>query len=150
MVLWPWTGGGIWASTSNFIPGLESRVGAGLWARRMTKPAANEKLAPLLPAVLCAAVFVLLAIFLGSAPQGYIRTASLFEWWFSQLLNPASESEHGWLILGLSAWLLWRNVRAARGDTADGDAVWPAVVALAVGLALHALGFVAQQTRISI
>ncbi|MFM9079013.1 MAG: exosortase/archaeosortase family protein [Opitutaceae bacterium] len=116
----------------------------------MWKPAANERIAPLLPAVFCATVFVLLATVLGSAPQGYIKTSSLWVWWFGQLLNPASESEHGWLILGLGGWLLWRNVRAARGDTGDGGAVWPAVVAFAGGLALHVVGFVAQQTRISI
>ena len=86
----------------------------------------------------------------GNPVRGYIDTASLFHWWFSQLLNPASESEHGWLILGLGGWLLWRNVRAARGNTGDGGAVWPAAGALAGGLALHVVGFVAQQTRISI
>ncbi|MFM8333950.1 MAG: exosortase/archaeosortase family protein, partial [Opitutaceae bacterium] len=71
-------------------------------------------------------------------------------WWFSQLLNPASEAEHGWLILGLSGWLLWRNVRAAPTEAVVAGTVWPAAVAFMVGLALHALGFVAQQTRISI
>ena len=71
----------------------------------------------------------MLASFLGSAPQGYIRTSSLFVWWFSQLLKPASEAEHGWIILGLSGWLLWRNVRAAPTEAVDAGTFWPAAVA---------------------
>ena len=88
--------------------------------------------------------------FCGNAVRGYIDTKSLFHWWFYQLLNPASEAEHGWLILGLSGWLFWRNLHGARTGAADAGAVWPAAIALTGGLALHALGFVAQQTRISI
>ena len=102
------------------------------------------------PALVAGAVAGVLLHFWGNAARGYIGTASVFEWWIFQWLNPASESEHGWLILGLSGWLLWRNVRAAPGEGAGTAAVWPAAVALAGGLGLHALGFVAQQTRISI
>ena len=146
----------------------QARSGFGFWRRLcqakgvrirhspMTSrsPAQSDRSPPdtgrWIPALGAGIVAVVLLHLWGNAVRGYIGTTSLFEWWFFQLLNPASEAEHGWLILGLSAWLLWRNVRAARGDTADGDAVWPAVVAFVGGLALHALGFVAQQTRISI
>ena len=46
----------------------------------------------------------------GNATRGYIDTTSLFYWWGYQWTNEASESEHGWLILGLSVWLFWRNL----------------------------------------
>lgn len=99
-----------------------------------------------------AAGAVLLALFqfAGNPVRGYIDTASLFYWWGWQWFNPGSEAEHGPLILGLSGWLLWRNLRAAgRGNLAPGS-VWPAAAALAAGLALYALSFLAQQTRLGI
>lgn len=133
---------------------------------------------------MCALAGAALFQFFGNANRGYIDTASLFYWWGYQWTNPGSESEHGWLILGLSVWLLWRNVRTrvegeGRGgkssrewrgaggegrraidDTAPGQSeignrqsaisVWQSALALVAGLALHALGFVAQQARISI
>ncbi len=100
--------------------------------------------------------------FFGNANRGYIDTASLFYWWGFQWANPGSETEHGWLILGLSAWLFWRNLgifdsrfsnfdsRATQSRFARWQPAFPAVAAMAAGLALHALGFVAQQARISI
>jgi len=121
--------------------------------------------------------------FFGNATHGYIDTSSLFYWWGYQWVNPASEGEHGWLILGLSGWLFWRSLRSAEcgarnaelGQPEAGernqehltqeqgtgkigsiprsafrDPPWPALVALLAGLAIHALGFAAQQTRISI
>ncbi|MDO8543001.1 MAG: exosortase/archaeosortase family protein [Opitutaceae bacterium] len=57
--------------------------------------------------------------FFGNAVRGYVNTPSLFYWWTFQWSNPGSETEHGWLILGLSAWLLWRNVRMADPQIAD-------------------------------
>ncbi|MBM3854726.1 MAG: exosortase/archaeosortase family protein, partial [Verrucomicrobia bacterium] len=113
----------------------------------------------------CALAGVALFQFFGNPNRGYIDTASLFYWWGFQWTNPGSETEHGWLILGLSAWLFWRNLRNADGrlPMADSQAVqsplgtrhsaispWPPAIAMLVALALHALGFVAQQARISI
>jgi EpsI family protein len=109
-----------------------------------------------------------------------VDTASLFWWWISQWIDPHAETEHGWLILGISAWLLWRGLgnsdfgmrlgtRASAGEAralnAEGtEAAEPEhprsefrvgqctapLVAILVALLLHAVGFVAQQTRISI
>ena len=98
-------------------------------------------------ALACALAGAALFQFFGNAGRGYIDTASLFHWWGYQWLNPASETEHGWVILGLSGWLLWRQRRPV--DHAAGFPV-AAVVALAVALLLHAAGFAAQQARISI
>ncbi len=99
-------------------------------------------------ALACAAAAFLLFQFWGNATRGYIATDSLFHWWFSQWVNPASENEHAWLILALSLFLFGRNLRQ-QGSERRSDAV-KAAGALAAGLALHALGYVAQQPRISI
>lgn len=103
--------------------------------------------------------FVLFQWF-GNATRGYIDTRSVFYWWTYQWWNPASETQHGWLILAISVWLLWRNLRNAEcgvrtaecgnPQSAIANSQWPAFAAMAAGLALHAVGFVAQQTRVSI
>jgi exosortase len=49
--------------------------------------------------------------FAGNASHGYVKTDSMFWWWISQWLDPQAETEHGWLILGVSVWLLWRGLR---------------------------------------
>src|SRR5436190_16138824 len=88
--------------------------------------------------------------FFGNASHGYNKTDSMFWWWVSQWLDPAAETEHGWLILGLSGWLLWRNRKIAETGDRKPENIWPALGAMAGGLALHAVGFAVQQTRFSI
>lgn len=113
----------------------------------------------LAPALVAAAAGAILFQCWGNSGTGYIKSASLFYWWGIQWLNPASETEHGWLILGLSAWLFWRNLGNAKRQMPNGEVerasaafgIWnSAFGAMAGGLALHVLGFAAQQTRISI
>jgi EpsI family protein len=139
----------------------------------MASPVAGDSRArrpQLAAAVVCALAGLALFQFAGNATRGYIDTASLFHWWGFQWLDPQSETEHGWLILGLSAWLLWRNLRAADGGgrraeggdlTSGGGAAVPTLdsrpstfvpplAALLAGLALHLLGYAVQQTRVSI
>ena len=109
-------------------------------------------------ALACALAGAVLFQFFGNAGRGYIDTASLFHWWGFQWLNPASETEHGWLILGASAWLLWRNLREGRsllaGDSSNhrlqAGSCLPAFAAMLAGLGLHLLGFAGQQARVSI
>ena len=48
--------------------------------------------------------------FWGNATRGYIATRSVFWWWGSQWFSPASETQHGVMVLGIAAWLLWRNL----------------------------------------
>ncbi len=117
-----------------------------------------------LAALGCAGAGAVVFQFFGNASRGYIDTASLFHWWGFQWINPASETEHGWLILGASAWLLWRNLKGAESLELSAESQTPkdrtlssqlstlssAAAAMAAGLALHALGFAAQQARISI
>ena len=105
--------------------------------------------------------------FFGNATRGYINTASVLGWWGYQWFDPASETEHGLLIVALSGWLGWRNLRraprgelggagaaagGAGGETGAAAGAWPwaAFGAMAGGLALHAVGFAGQQTRVSI
>jgi exosortase len=131
------------------------------------------------PAVLCALVAVVLWQFFGSAARGYVNTASLFRWWTSQWFDAGAETEHGVIVLAVSAWLLWRNLwsgewrvpsgqaRVASGEWRVASAENPneircgdrnsafgtwhsALAAMLAGLALHAVGFAAQQARISI
>lgn len=63
-----------------------------------------------LPAVASALAGFAVFQFWGNATRGYIATRSVFWWWGSQWFNPASETQHGIMILGIAAWLLWRNL----------------------------------------
>ena len=101
-----------------------------------------------LPAVACAAAGAALFQFWGNATHGYIATNSLFYWWGFQWVNPESETEHAWLVLGLSLFLLWRNLR--RGGPDERPAAVDGAWALVGGLLLHTLGYIAQQPRVSI
>jgi exosortase len=112
------------------------------------------------PGLACALAGAAVFQFFGNATRGYIDSASLFYWWGFQWVNPNSETEHGLLILPLAGWLLLRNLRSREIGSGSkeqgarsreqGDRAWPGVVAMGAGLALHALGFAAQQTRVSI
>ncbi len=108
------------------------------------------------PALVCALAGGAVFQFFGNASFGYIKSASLFWWWGYQWVNPESETEHGLIILALSAWLLWRNLRENRSDGSyeshrtDAESHWPALAAMAAALALHVVGFAAQQARISV
>ncbi|MCF7688398.1 MAG: EpsI family protein [Cephaloticoccus sp.] len=100
-------------------------------------------------AVACAAMGFAVFQFWGNATQGYIESNSLFYWWGFQWANAASEMEHGWMILGLSLWLFWRNalqLPVAPNPAQPGRAL----LAMGVGLGLHVLGYAVQQSRISI
>ncbi len=104
-----------------------------------------------LPIVLLAGAGLAVFQFFGNASRGYIDTDSLFYWWAYQWSTPASETEHGWLILAISAWLLWRNLkqRSAVSDQRSVKTRW-VLAALLGGLLIHLLGYAMQQTRISI
>lgn len=105
-------------------------------------------------AAACALAGAAVFQFFGNVNRGYIDTASLFYWWGFQWSNPDSETEHGWLVLGLAVWVLWRNVKASGdeigGEGPRGELGWLAGGAMVAGLAIHAMGFIAQQARVSI
>jgi hypothetical protein len=99
-------------------------------------------------ALVCAVAGFLLFNFWGNATHGYIATNSLFYWWGFQWVNPDSETEHAWLVLAISLVLLRRNL--GRNGPASVPENTGALIALVCGVLLHAVGYVAQQPRISI
>lgn len=144
-------------------------------------PVTPVRAAPLpdrrLASAVCALAGLVVFQFFGNGSRGYIDTSSLFYWWGFQWFNPGSETEHGPMILGLSVWLFWRNLKQTsdvRGQTSeDGDqrsgeqgfslqstgssdlkseiSNFKCAAAAAVfGLALHGLGYAVEQARISI
>ena len=98
----------------------------------------------------CAAAGACLFQFFGNSTRGYIGTSSLFHWWGYQWVNPGSETQHGLLVLAISAGLLIRNLRREAPIGAVGSPPGWTGAALAGGLLLHSLGFVAEQARLSI
>jgi len=103
------------------------------------------------PALACAFSGAAVFQFLGNSTRSYIGSASLFYWWGFQWVNPRSETQHGLLILGISLFLAARNLGRSRGhDTGKLAETLPPVAAMACGLLLHAVGFVAEQARVSI
>ncbi|MDB6115689.1 MAG: hypothetical protein JWQ62_2634 [Lacunisphaera sp.] len=119
--------------------------------------AASDRRASFIAPVACALAGLVVFQFFGNSTHGYVETHSLFYWWGYQWTNPQSESEHGWLILAISAWLLGRNVRGselARDSAHHREQTrshsWTAAIALSGGLAVHLLGYAVQQGRISI
>ena len=105
---------------------------------------------------MCAGAGFVVFQFFGNATRGYVDTGSVFWWWVSQWLDPQAETEHGWLVLGISAWVFWRNLTRAesgRGEVrraGESASELAAYGVMAVALGGHAVGFVAQQTRVSI
>lgn len=131
----------------------------------MSRVSATTRARSWVAAGVCAGAGLVVFQFFGNATRGYVDTASVFWWWVSQWLDLQAETEHGWLVLGISAWVLGRNLKGAQsgepraesrregrevrgsGESASELAAY-GVMALALGL--HAVGFVAQQTRVSI
>ena len=100
------------------------------------------------PALLCGlAGFGIFSAY-GNANHGYIDTSSLFVWWVRQWIEPASELQHAWILLVLSLWIFWRNLKASPPDNAGRPAL--ATVCLCGALLLHGLAFQMQQARFSI
>lgn len=119
----------------------------------MSNPAAKTTaLDPkrLATAAFCALAGLVVFQFFGNAARGYIDSASLFYWWGYQWANPQSESEHGWLIFGLSCWLFARNLRASDKERGASNKIGLATAAMVAGLAIHLLGYALTQTRVSI
>lgn len=113
-----------------------------------------RKLSRWLPVLVCALAGAAVFQLFGNSTRGYIDTPSLFWWWGYQWVDPRSETQHGWLILGLSGWLFWRNLKiTGRGNPESkpgNDKYAPAVAAMLAALALHAAGYAVQQARISL
>ena len=113
--------------------------------------AVNRGRSAILTGFLCAVPGLLVFQFLGNSTHGYIDTSSLYYWWGYQWLNPASETQHGWLVLAISVWLAGRNLAAERAAShAPRETLGVPAAAMAGGLALHALGYLSEQARVSV
>lgn len=83
---------------------------------------------------------------LGNSTFGYKDTASLFGW-LHYCYSQKTEEEHVFIVpflVGILAW--WKRgelLSAAKGSW------WPAVALLGLAVALHLVGYVVQQTRLS-
>jgi exosortase len=103
------------------------------------------------PPLVCVVSGILIFQFLGNSTRGYIGSASLFYWWGFQWFDRGSETQHGLLILGISVWLVIRNLRLQPvGPGVGRSTVTAAWVAMMGGLLLHVLGFISEQARASI
>lgn len=117
----------------------------------MTRAPAKSQLRMRWMALACAVAGAAVFQFFGNATRGYVNSGSALWWWVSQWLDPRAETEHGWLILAIAGWLFWRNLhRDNRDAEAPSFGRWLPGWAMAGALALNAVGFVAQQTRLSV
>jgi exosortase len=106
---------------------------------------------PWTAAMVCAVSGAFVFQFFGNSTRGYIGTSSLFYWWGFQWFNPASETQHGMLIFGISCWLFFRNARTETDRRLIFEAPETfATCAMLLGLSVHLLGYISQQARISV
>ncbi|MBI3878210.1 MAG: exosortase/archaeosortase family protein [Verrucomicrobia bacterium] len=83
----------------------------------------------------------------GNSTLGYVKTSSLFGWMNYAYQNSADD-EHGYVIpLVVLALLWWKRAELV---ALPKRVWWPALALVALALVLHALGFIVQQTRVSI
>jgi exosortase len=85
--------------------------------------------------------------FLGNSTFGYVETPSLFGW-MKYVMTTSLDDEHGlimpFVVLGLMWWKRKILLEVPKRHW------WPALALIALGLVLHLLGYMVQQTRISI
>ncbi len=92
--------------------------------------------------------FVLFQFF-GNSTRGFLETRSMFHWWVSDWFNFEGETTHGPLILILSGWILWRNLKIATPGSNQSRFLL-GIFLVWGGLMLHFIGYLVQQTRLSI
>jgi len=93
------------------------------------------------------AAWVLLFQYLGLTTGIAGKTGSLFSWMWGKWDDPANDAGHGKLIPLVVLAVLW--ARRERLVKSVAGVWWPALLALALALALHLVGFVVQQPRLS-
>lgn len=91
--------------------------------------------------------WLILFHFLGNSTLGYVDTPSLFGW-LTWMYSRSPEEDHLWLIPFLVGGLMWWKREELM--SVDKRVWWPALALVVVGVVLHVLGFVVQQTRVSV
>jgi exosortase len=96
------------------------------------------------------AAWLLLFQYLGNATFGYVDTTSLMYWMYNAYNNEQSDGQdaHGNLIPFVVLGLFWWKRKELLA--LSNRAWWPGLLLLAGALALHLLGYMVQQPRISI
>jgi exosortase/archaeosortase family protein len=97
--------------------------------------------------ILLAAWFLLFQ-FLGNATFGYVNTSSLFMWMWNTYESGDGSNEHGFIIPIVVLVLFWLKRRELLAQPVQ---TWaPAMVMLFLAVALHVVGYVAQQPILSV
>lgn len=92
-------------------------------------------------------IWVLLFELLGNSTLGYIRSHSLFAWTnYSYACSP--DDEHGLFIPVVVLILFW--MRRKEFEPLQARLWWPGLVLVGIALGMHLLGYLIQQTRISL
>lgn len=87
--------------------------------------------------------------FFGVSTFGYIPTASLQHWMLNAYINPYVKDDiHGVMVPLLVLGLFWWKRRELL--SIPSRTWWPALIGLALALALHIVGYMVQQARVSI
>lgn len=85
---------------------------------------------------------------LGNSTFGYIDTASVYHWMYNAYNAKLSEDGHGNLIpFAVIVLLIWKRKELLKFEYAAWN---PGLALLALGLLVHVVGFMAQQTRLSV
>jgi len=94
--------------------------------------------------------WLLLFQFLGNATFGYVDTSSLLYWMKNAYYNSMGHAEdgHGLLIPPLVLVLLWLKRKELL--SLPKGLWWPGLIMLCASLALHVIGYLIQQPRVSI
>jgi exosortase len=91
--------------------------------------------------------WALLFHFLGNANLGYVGTSSLYGW-MSYAYDMRQDDFHGYIVPYVVMGLLWW--KRAELAAVQKRAWWPALILVGLALALHLVGFMVQQARISL
>jgi exosortase len=125
-------------------PRAESQAGQSLWQEVVW----YWQQWPAKPLWLCLfTAWLLLFHFFGNSTFGYVDTPSLFRW-MEYCYRMMPDDQHGYLIPVVILILFWWKRRELLVLAAD--VWWPALLIVVVALLLHVIGYLVQQTRISI
>lgn len=95
------------------------------------------------------AAWLLLFQFVGSSTMGYIKTPSLFRWMYNAYQpSPITDDAHGQVIPFVVLALFWWKRKELMSVPFQNW--WPGLFIIAFSLALHVVGYLTMQARISI
>lgn len=91
--------------------------------------------------------WVALFVFLGNSTLGYTNTSSIFRW-LDWVVKQTDDDQHvPWVLAGVMALLWWKREEILQTPKRTS---WLALGVVGAAILLHALGYMVQQTRISL